>query len=142
MDAIWRLDIASGQAITKAPELAGRPGTCDLRIQSGLGSPFLAAEQICEVVRWWSGLSVRLGEVSRGAWINCYKINARPLLASCFLLLASCSVFCALCSVPCALCPVLLAVSVSESQLTFLPAAVRSFLTDHSRSSPYSKEES
>lgn len=40
MDAIWRLDIASGQAITKAPELAGRPGTCDLRIQSGLGSPF------------------------------------------------------------------------------------------------------
>jgi hypothetical protein len=56
MDAIWRLDIASGQAITKALDLAGRSGTCDLRIQSGLGSPLLTAEQICEVVWWWSGL--------------------------------------------------------------------------------------
>lgn len=67
MDVIWRLDIASGQAITKALELAGRSGMCDLRIQSGLGSPLLAAEQICEVVWWWSGLfcsglSVRLGD--------------------------------------------------------------------------------
>lgn len=54
MDAIWRLGIASGQAITRAPELAGRAGTCDLRIQIWSGMAFLLddllqSKQICEV---------------------------------------------------------------------------------------------